>query len=73
MTTDDGATVLFRIAGNGYPQGGHAVHVLTFEVDDDRYAWLNDVVAVGEGSVDPDRGVLKMRYYECVGGADPGF
>lgn len=73
VTTDDGATVLFRIAGNGYPRGGHAVHVMTFEVDDDRYAWLNDVVAVGEGSVDPDRGVLKMRYYECVGGAEPGF
>lgn len=73
VTTDDGATVLFRISGNGYPQGGQAVHVLTFEVDDERYAWLNDVVAVGEGSVDSERGVLRMRYYECVGASDPGF
>jgi uncharacterized protein DUF3237 len=73
LTTPDGATVLFRVGGNGYPQGGRAVHVLTFEVDDERYSWLNDVVAVGEGSVDTERGVLRMRYYECTGASDPGF
>lgn len=73
LATRDGATVLFRIGGNGYPQGGRALHVLTFEVDDERYAWLNDVISVGEGSVDPAQGVLRMRYYECIGSADPGF
>jgi len=73
LTTADGGTVLFRIRGNGYPQGGRAVHVLTFEVDDEAYSWLNDVVAVGDGSVDAERGVLRMRYYECVGSAGPGF
>lgn len=72
ITTDDEATVLFRLGGNGYPVGGRALHVLTFEVDDDRYTWLNDIVAVGEGSVDP-RGLLRMRYHECLGGSDPGF
>jgi hypothetical protein len=71
LTTEDGATVLFQVGGNGYPQAGRALHVLTFEVDDERYAWLNDVVAVGEGSV--DGGVLRIRYFECVGSADPGF
>lgn len=71
LTTDDGKTVLFRVRGNGYPQGGRAVHVLTFEVDDEAYAWLNDIVAVGEGSV--DGGVLRIRYFECVGSAAPGF
>lgn len=73
MTTSDEATVLFRLGGNGYPEGGRALHVLTFEAHDDRYSWLNDVVAVGEGSVDLERVVLKMRYFECIGGADPGF
>jgi hypothetical protein len=71
LTTHDGKTVLFRIGGNGYPQGGRALHVLTFEVDEESYAWLNDVVAVGEGSV--DSGVLRIRYHECVGSSDPGF
>lgn len=71
LTTAEGKTVLFRIGGNGYPQGGRALHVLTFEVDEPSYSWLNDVVAVGEGSV--DAGVLRMRYFECLGGADPGF
>lgn len=73
LNTGENATVLFRVGGNGYPEGGRAVHVLTFEVDDDRYAWLSDVVAIGEGSVDPERGVLRMRYFECVGAPDPGF
>jgi len=71
LTTGDGRTILFQVGGNGYPQAGRALHVMTFEVDDEAYAWLNDVVAIGEGSV--DGGVLRMRYFECIGGADPGF
>jgi hypothetical protein len=35
--------------------------------------WLNDVIAVGEGSIDPDRAVLAMRYYACVVDYLPGI
>src|SRR6478609_8068283 len=27
---------------------------------------LNELIAVGEGSIDPHRLVLAMRYYECI-------
>jgi hypothetical protein len=66
LTTHDGATVLFRIGGKGDPVGGRAVHVLTFETDDDRYACLNEVVAVGEGALSAECGTLEMRFFECV-------
>ena len=39
---------------------------LLFRTDDERYQWLNAVIAVGEGSVDRADGVLAMRYYACV-------
>jgi hypothetical protein len=42
------------------------VHVVTFQTDASSHLWLNDVIAVGEGSIDPGRGVLDMRYYVCV-------
>jgi len=42
------------------------VHVATFQTDAADLGWLNDVIAVGEGSIDPDRGLLAMRYYACV-------
>ena len=45
---------------------GSGVHVMTFQTGDAAHGWLNDVIAVGEGSIDPDRGVLAMRYYTCV-------
>ena len=35
-----------------------------FETGDERYAWLNDVVAVAEGRVLP--GAVEYRVYECV-------
>ena len=46
--------------------------MLTFETDDDEHAWLNDVFAVGEGSIDAARGVLAMRYYTCTVDYLPG-
>ena len=30
------------------------------------YVWTTYVIAIGEGSIDPDRGLLAMRYYACV-------
>ena len=39
---------------------------MTFQTESADLGWLNDVIAVGEGSIDPDRGLLVMRYYVCV-------
>ena len=39
---------------------------MTFQTESPDLGWLNDVIAVGEGSIDPDRGLLAMRYYVCV-------
>ena len=39
---------------------------MKFETEDPAHTWLNDVIGVREGSIDPDRGLLAMRYYECA-------
>jgi hypothetical protein len=46
---------------------------MMFQTDNAAHGWLNDVIAVGEGSIDPDRGVLAMRYYACVADYLPGI
>jgi len=60
-----GRFVLLTLTGMSSLTNGTGVHVLTFMTDDPTHAWLNDVIAIGEGAVDPDRGVLIMRYYSC--------
>ena len=59
ITTDDGAEVLFDLAGRtvfvdraGEEVGRQLVMIL-FEAEDDRYAWLNNAVCVGDGILDP--------------------
>jgi len=37
-----------------------------FATDDDRYRWLNDVVAVGEGIIDFRTLRLQLRYYAAI-------
>lgn len=61
----DGAVVLFSLTGLSNLTDGAGVHVLTFTTDDPAHAWLNDLIAIGEGSIDPDAGLLLMRYYSC--------
>jgi hypothetical protein len=39
---------------------------MKFQTENAAHDCLNDVIAIGEGSIDPDRGVLAMRYYACV-------
>ena len=39
---------------------------MTFQTADAAHGWLNDVIAIGEGSIAPDRGLLAMRYYVCT-------
>ncbi|HEX6844051.1 MAG TPA: DUF3237 family protein [Actinomycetota bacterium] len=54
IETDDGAELFFDMHGYGraYPVGRRQIVVaVTHLSDDERYAWLNDVLAVGEGEV----------------------
>lgn len=66
VTLDSGGLVFFELTGLSSLRDGRGIHTLTFQTDVADHLWLNDVVAVGEGSIDPERLVLVMRYYECV-------
>ena len=63
---DGGGCVLFTVTGMSSLLDGRGVHVLMFQTDDPAHAWLNEVMAVGEGSIDITRGLLAMRYYQCL-------
>jgi hypothetical protein len=69
----DGGFVLFSVTGMSSLTDGSGVHVMMFQTDNAAHGWLNDVIAVGEGSIDPDRGLLAMRYYACVADYLPGI
>jgi hypothetical protein len=58
--------VLFSLTGMSSLTNGSGVHVMMFETEHAAHGWLNDVIAIGEGSIDPDRGLLAMRYYACT-------
>jgi hypothetical protein len=68
-----GGFVLFTLTGMSSLTEGRGVHVMTFQTDDAQHSWLNEVIAVGEGSIDPVRAVLAMRYYACVVDYLPGL
>ena len=61
----EGAFVLFTLTGLSNLTDGAGVHVLTFMTEHEPLDWLNDVIAIGEGSIDPAAGALSMRYYSC--------
>ena len=61
-----GEFVLFTLTGMSSLTNGSGIHVMTFQTESADLGWLNDVIAVGEGSIDPNRGLLVMRYYVCV-------
>jgi len=67
-----GGTLLFSLTGMSSLSDGRGIHVMTFQTNDARHDWLNDVFAVGEGSIDVERAALAMRYYECVVDFLPG-
>ncbi len=64
--------VLFALTGLSNLTDGAGVHVMTFMTEHEPYAWLNEVIAVGEGSIDPAAGALSMRYYSCHVDHRPG-
>lgn len=60
-----GAFVLFTLTGLSNLTDGAGVHVMTFMTEHQPHLWLNEVIAVGEGSIDAAAGALNMRYYSC--------
>ncbi len=82
FATDDGARIYVQypgvivfnektqaaLAGGSATQYGdtHWVTQPRFETGDPRYAWLNTLVAVGEGHAVPN--AVEYRVYECLGG-----
>jgi hypothetical protein len=62
---DDGV-VLFTLTGLSSLTDGRGVHVMTFQTAAPSHLWLNDVIALGEGSIDVEHSRLSMRYYECT-------
>lgn len=54
MRTDDGAIILIRYGGRltYTSEGASVVTAPTFETNDDRYRWLNQVQAVAKGRRD---------------------
>jgi hypothetical protein len=61
----EGAFVLFTLTGLSNLTDGAGVHVLMFMTEYEPLDWLNDVIAIGEGSIDAVAGALSMRYYSC--------
>ena len=57
--------VLFALTGLSSLSDGRGVHVMTFQTAASSHLWLNDVLAVGEGTIDVEHARLAMRYYEC--------
>jgi hypothetical protein len=71
IETDDGARIVFHLGGyslvlEGEPARRGIVSPATFATDDERYRWLNDVIAIGEGSIDFTTLRLRMSYHRCV-------
>ena len=81
MKTDDGAIIYVQypgvmvinekaqaaLAGGSFDFGDTYFMIQPrFETGDERYAWLNAVVAVGEGRA--GAGWVEYRVYECVNG-----
>ena len=60
IRTDDGALVYVTYQGRCDRGRGTYTVAPTFETDDERYAWLNAVQAIGQGRSDGDDIVYEM-------------
>jgi hypothetical protein len=69
----DGGVVLFTLTGLTNIADGSGIHVLNFTTRHEPSRWLNELIAVGEGSIDVEREALSMRYYSCVVDHRPGI
>lgn len=62
----DGGLVLFTLTGLSNVAAGSGIHILNFMTHHEPSLWLNDVIAIGEGSIHKERPALSMRYYACT-------
>jgi len=60
VRTDDGALVYITYKGRCDRERGTYTVAPTFETDDERYAWLNSIQAVGQGRSDGEDIVYSM-------------
>jgi hypothetical protein len=70
IQTADGAHVIFDLQGRTIwsedgSTGGQNL-AITFEAEDDRYRWLNNVLCVGEGVIDAEKMRAYIGVYKCV-------
>jgi hypothetical protein len=68
IETQDEAQVIFHLRGRTRIESDVGLQnlVVTFESEDDRYAWLNGEVCVAEGVIDAKEGAMKGRVYVCL-------
>jgi hypothetical protein len=67
LKTDDGAEILVTYNGIGHAQPDGSLQIRTapmFETGDERYAWLNDIQAVGVGKTIP--GGVEYEVYQLL-------
>jgi hypothetical protein len=71
ITTGEGAEVFFDLTGrtvwvevDGSPTGRQLLMAL-FESDAERYRWLNNVVCIAEGAIDPERLAAHFAVHIC--------
>jgi hypothetical protein len=73
ITTDDGALLMFSMTGRTiwFDDGGSGAQVLplTMETEDGRFRWLNDLVCLVEGVIDPEKLEMQASVYICRHGA----
>jgi hypothetical protein len=60
LRTDDGALIYVTYQGRCDRERGTYTVAPTFETDDERYAWLNGVQAIGQGRTEGDDIVYEM-------------
>ena len=73
VVTDDGAEVVFSLTGRTVfaerlgEEVGRQLLLVLLESEDERYAWLNNTVCVGDGLVSAATLTMHLEVFECVG------
>ena len=62
MITDDDVPILMQYKGIGNLETGTVTSAPQFETGGERYLWLNDVQAIGKGTLGSDGGVSYEIY-----------
>lgn len=68
ITTDDGAAIVFALAGRtGFVgESGTQLLAVTFEADAEDYRWLNSSMHVLEGLISAETRVMRAKVYTLV-------